>query len=778
MMFHALSRSALALYTVALLGTAASSMPAQAAHKEARVRAKVVANRIVVRCQLTSKVATMPAYLFLSYDRLCGLELHNQATNALDIEKDGRFTPVTLGFPGIDIEVPRREHGDEDELNEFTKLYSPDLEEIGVLGSIGANLLKDYYVTFDLAHGLIKIATPKEETDLEPDGPEEIYTRVDATSKLVWLPVKLRGEHRRVVGIGGHQYDSVIDELLCEEFGQYGGNIGTVEMAGFDLNKVVPWRPEELPYAHEDGALGILGINFLENFRVEIDRVNGWVGLTRTKEGAFPVEERAFFEARATEEVAPLHAWLKANQKSRLAPTAASSLLVLHMDHGSPLAQLTDAIGWVDQTQHPNLRATKAIDTMRILMQARLGDAAVVAGRHGIKGGRADRYPGSVHRLHVRLGEILLAANRNREAWEHLMAAAFGLHEAIGATDQAKVNLLLGEYYERDKRYKRAMSRYVQAVVTPEAGERAIAALTRLQHTMGGEVFSWQLVDRLISGKVRSMTAPTKFVADPNADTSRTVLIEHVTNPHIGRKRGETWRAWTEGGSMVFQGLQTHFPRERVVMLGYHGVAPRPVGISNALSVRAANRLARGRWAFCVDGHRIVNGAMEYHQADQGYDILKKFVTRTLGAPSDYKIQVEAQLSGDRVVGSTSVHGPHTDDVHVEVILAEKGVLYPGLGATVVHRMVARAPLTDSLDGVALDPAKEMTKVAFGRSLAAIEKANRKFLDEYEEKARSIATRLSVGMARDQLVVIVCLRDQGTGDVLQAAQADVSTTGN
>ena len=48
MMFHALSRSALALYTVALLGTAASSMPAQAAHKEARVRAKVVANRIVV----------------------------------------------------------------------------------------------------------------------------------------------------------------------------------------------------------------------------------------------------------------------------------------------------------------------------------------------------------------------------------------------------------------------------------------------------------------------------------------------------------------------------------------------------------------------------------------------------------------------------------------------------------------------------------------------------------------------------------------------------------
>ena len=136
-----------------------------------------------------------------------------------------------------------------------------------------------------------------------------------------------------------------------------------------------------------------------------------------------------------------------------------------------------------------------------------------------------------------------------------------------------------------------------------------------------------------------------------------------------------------------------------------------------------------------------------------------------------FLLEARPELLGDGLICG---EGPGS----LELAIAEKGVLYPGLGATVVHRMVARAPLTDSLDGVALDPAKEMTKVAFGRSLAAIEKANRKFLDEYEEKARSIATRLSVGMARDQLVVIVCLRDQGTGDVLQAAQADVSTTGN
>ena len=767
------ARASLLLVALLLGGAAATTLSAQSPRRQARVRAKVVANRIVVRCQLSSKTATMPAYLFVSYDRLCSVELHNQATNALGIEKPpGKFSPLTIGFPGLDIEVPRREHGDEDELNEFTKLHAPELEEIGVLGSIGANLLKDYHLTFDLANGWIHVADPKEESDEEPSGPEAAYVKADATTKLVWLPVKLRGEHRRVVGIGGHRFDSVVDELLCEEFDEPGGNIGSVNVAGVDLSTVVPWRPEELPYAHEDGALGVLGINFLQDFRVDIDRVNGWVGLTRTRRSKFPAEERAFFEALSTEGVGPVHEWLKANQASRLAPDAAGSLLEMHIDNGSEFSKLEDAVRWVDKTRHPKLRATKAIATMRMLTQARLPRAAIVAGRLGVEGGRADRYPESVHRLHVRLGELLLGANRDREAWEHLMSAAFGLHEAVGAADQAKVNLLLGEYYERKKRYKRAMSRYVQAVVTPEAGEAAIAGLTRLQQK-SGKPFSWELVDRLISGKVRNMTAPTKFVADESTATNRTVLVEHVTNPHIGRKQGENWRAWTEGGSMVFQAIQTHFPRDRVVMLSYHGAAPRPVGITNALSLQAAKHLAGGRWAFCVDGRRAMNGALEYHQADQGYSALKRRVTARLAVASDYTVEVNARLEGDRVVGTARVKGPDRD-LRVELILAEKGVLYPGLGATVVHRMVARAALTKDLGGVEYRPEEGAMSVPFARSLSAIESVNRNWLGEYEEQSKLIATRLSVGMARGELVVIACLRDPFRGEILQAAQVDVA----
>ena len=44
---------------------------------------------------------------------------------------DGRTKPITINLPGLDIEVERREHGDENYLNDFTKAYS---EEAGRSG--------------------------------------------------------------------------------------------------------------------------------------------------------------------------------------------------------------------------------------------------------------------------------------------------------------------------------------------------------------------------------------------------------------------------------------------------------------------------------------------------------------------------------------------------------------------------------------------------------------------------------------------------------------------
>ena len=104
----------------------------------------------------------------------------------------------------------------------------------------------------------------------------------------MWLPCKLAGRFDRVLAIGSETYDSIVDIDLCDEMDAPGGDIGKVVSGGFDFSEVIPWRPEDYTLVHLDGALGTLGINFLENYRISIDRVNSWIGLTRTGTRPFP----------------------------------------------------------------------------------------------------------------------------------------------------------------------------------------------------------------------------------------------------------------------------------------------------------------------------------------------------------------------------------------------------------------------------------------------------------------------------------------------------------
>ncbi len=353
------------------------------------------------------------------------------------------------------------------------------------------------------------------------------------------------------------------------------------------------------------------------------------------------------------------------------------------------------------------------------------------------------------------------------------MSAAFGLNEAVGEADQARVNLLLGRYYERAKRYKRAMSRYVQAVITPEAGPQAIAALMNLQKKMGGEPFSVDLVDRLISGKVRSMTAPTRFEEDEDTLTRRCVLLEHVTNPHLGIKAKGMWRPFTEGGTMVFEALRSHFPRDRLVALTYHVPMPKPAATMNAVAMKV------GRWyggnpVFALDGQPVAEGALEYFQADEAYRALKDAVRRRLTRDTPFDMQIRASIKDGLIKGEVTVLGPATDGLRVEVLLAEKGVLYPGLGATVVHRMLVRGSLTQPPEGpVYRGSSVGIMQVPFKRSLADIVSENVAFLEDYERRNRADCTRLSVTPAAGNLLVVAILRRTDNHRVLQAVEIDL-----
>ena len=119
--------------------------------------------------------------------------------------------------------------------------------------------------------------------------------------------------------------------------------------------------------------------------------------------------------------------------------------------------------------------------------------------------------------------------------------------------------------------------------------------------------------------------------------------------------------------------------------------------------------------------------------------------------------------------------GKRRSATSVQIVLAERGVLYPGKAKIVVHRMVARAQLTGKNSGVPFKPKDGHHDLAFSASIADLEQRNIDYLKEREKTWSGAATRLSTRFDPEQLAVIVIVRDAFTLEVLQCGYADVTT---
>lgn len=734
---------------------------------QARLPVKIVAGRLVVRCDLSTRFRRIPANLLLDFANPCGLQLHNRAANPLRVDEGG--LPIRLHFPGFNIDLNEREHGDERFLDDFTKLYSRELGEVACVGTIGSELLARYHVTFDVARGIVELEAPRGATGAPPaEEGEGQVTSISVVNGLVWVPVRIENGTVTNMSLVTHHYDSLVDAEICDDMDRPAGDIGSVRLKTTDLSQFVAFRPEEMAQPHPDGSLGAIGLNILEHFRVEIDRVNMYARFTQTSPAEFPVADRAFFQAMVTEEVDELVAFLDAHPDSRCAREAAELVVGLLIDEDASEEKLDSALSWFDRTRIEDLRATEALTAMANFAAAGRNDMAVKAARIGIKSGRKDRYPESVHKLHAGVGEILLEDKRHEEAWEHLLSAAFGLPE------DGEINLNLGRLYEEQGRYRRAMSRFIQAVITPEAGQRAVAGLERVQAAIGNERLSVDLVDRLVSGKVDNLSAATKFQVTPETDTNRTTLVELFTNPHLGRKRGEAWISIAVGGAMAIEGVLSHFPRDRVVVLNHQIVPGEPHAMMNPLGADAMDRYGIDQPTLTViDGRSSGPGAARRRDGSKAYDRNRELVMEALANPSPYDItELTASLEKGVLSGRFVVKGPEREGATVQIILAERGVLYPGKGKIVVHRMVARGVLTDVEAGFDLDMRDGPMVVDFSKSLAAVVAGNLAFLEDFEKQHGTVVGRLSTTFDPDQLSVVVVVRDASNA-VMQCAQFDL-----
>jgi len=733
---------------------------------EAVVPVKVVAGKLVVSCDLSTRFRRIPVTLFIELDVKGGLRLHNKAAGGIRAEnRDGTPNAITIHLPDLKIPVATREHGPEKTYEDFTKFHAPAIGEVALVGSIGSEILKRYRIVFDLVDGVMRISPPAERDDEAGQAVDGSVTApITVTNDLAWFNVRYADGKPGAMAIGTSTYDTQIDETAAQSRGKPAGDVGSLSVGDLDLAKYVAFRPEEIAQIHKDGVVGVTGLNLLEHLRVEIDRVNRFVRFTERKAPDFPVADLAFFRARAEEDGDVTEAFLKEFPKARLAVEAAGLLVDQRLDEDADAEAMGRALTWVNESHAEDLRATAMLDLMKVLAEAGRPAFVVAAGNVGIESGRKDRYPDAVHKIHSKVGQVLLEAGQGREAWKHLLSAAFGMPE------DGFVNLYLGRYYEQSGRIRRAYSRYVQASIKPESGPQALEGLERLTGKLPGEQrFSVDLVERLVGGKILSFGAATKFKPDAKNSTGRVVLVEFFTNAHLEA---------AIGGALGNEGLLSHFERANVAALSYHLPSPEMEPLVNELAIGTA--LQRGveldrPVVHMLDASVKAPGAARPDQKEALYNHLRKGILARLLRPSTHTLALEGTVEKGVVAGTLTIEGPATPGLRAHVVLAERGVLFPGKSKVVIHRMVARAGLLDGSKGVSLDAGKAKQSLTFRVTLTDIVAANERYLERLAAEGKGKAGRISTRIDPNQVTLVAFVRS-ATGTVVQAIQLDPKVT--
>lgn len=735
---------------------------------EGRVPVSIVAGRLVVSCDLSTPYRRIPANLLVEFEAPHGLVLHNRAAAPLKCEAaDGTTIPIRIHLPDFDLEVPRRELGDEEFMEEFTKYHSEELGENALVGSIGYEVLRDHKITFQLASRVLQFA-PLGEAPTAPVRPER---QVDGSwilpltehAGMLWLGVQLQDGTPFALAVGCSRYDTLVDQFLCEERNAPAGNLGPLMLGDLDLNQFVALRPEVTALVHPDTPLGVMGIGLLETITLTVDRVAGKAWVRMAKKPEFPLADRAFFEARVTEEADELESFLEDHAKARLAAEAAELLLTWRFDEVAPQEQTTAAIGWIANTTPEDLITTRMLDLMVELTDEARMDEVLTAGALGVKGGRKDRYPNAVHHVHGRMGREHLARSNADAAWSHLLSASFGLPE------DGPINLALGHCYESQGRLRRAFSRYLQAVLSPDSGPEAMEGMARVQPLLDtDEPFGVDVVERMIQGKVRNFGSATRFEASKKHPVRKTALVEFFTNSWLGdENRGAI------GGAMAFEGIADHFQGGEVVFLSHHLSNPRVDPLCSSLAERrGAHARVPGPWVHLVDGVRMGPGAGKWRDAEAIYEKNREIILSRLARATDWSLGVEATLEEGVLRGTMECMGPTEYDRRLVVVLAERGVLFPGKTGVIVHRHLARAELTPP-GGLDWDPVDGFQEVPFEVRLTDLKVAQGAYLDDLASAGVGSTSRVSTGIDPRQVTVVAWVENSRTGEVYEATKFDL-----
>jgi predicted RNA-binding protein YlqC (UPF0109 family) len=267
--------------------------------------------------------------------------------------------------------------------------------------------------------------------------------------------------------------------------------------------------------------------------------------------------------------------------------------------------------------------------------------------------------------------------------------------------------------------------------------------------------------------KKLDFTIKPKAFAGRKAKSDRAVLVELFTSAELPQ---------AAAAGLAFDALGKTFKPGEAVLLQYDvntRTATDPLS-SPAGEDRAGyyQRAIQGIPTVLVNGAPGPDGEGDASDAPDKYEEYRALIEPLLETPAKVKLKVTARRKGAQVHVTVNVSdlGAGGDEVRLRVLLVEPQVEYAGANKLTPQRHVVRA-FVGKPDGEKVTKGKPLEKTETV-DVEAVRKELKAYLDKVGEKKAFAGKERPLELKK--LAVVAFVQNDETGEVLQAAQADVA----
>ncbi|MDM3872156.1 hypothetical protein QSV34_12450 [Porticoccus sp. W117] len=440
---------------------------------------KIIDGKMVVALELVSRSHSQFLSFFIEPDKDHALSVHPQVIQFMGLQRgesevnlvavNGGRAPISVNDVGV--------FPDDDALRRASELFSAELADVILAGSLGRKFLDNYLLEININEGSIKLYSPEsigKDTEFLGD---TIFVGNKDKNGVLSFPYKnnnqtgmfkLAGDYSTTIAVNGSV--NVPESVYLEEAKKYGEKIvnvvdyAAIRKAHISIDN---FESEKSGFADEVKAerslqMLKLGVSFIKNFRVVIDYKNYRLGLTKviSPESSKILEDQKFYRAEAAKSPGQIVEFLEKHSDNQHAEEASQMLLEWRISNQAGEAEMVEAAKWVRDTAPEKGRGKYMMDLVERMRNERADDyrLALAIGEMGLSVVRQDGDPGNLYRLHNLLGETRLQNDDVQGAWRHFLSAAFGMSR------NPEINLNLGLVYEKKGRIRRAYSRYRRAL--------------------------------------------------------------------------------------------------------------------------------------------------------------------------------------------------------------------------------------------------------------------------------------------------------------------------